>query len=197
MTLERQPNLCTLDGDEDVCNKIVCKKKITFRLKPKKNKMKDFEIVLVTAIVTIILTLLWCRHSKKAKDVVQTFGKKPTYYDIVYTHPEHKGLCYGIKNNLNAIATKRGVNVRFNDPTRLHYGNTMGGSRNSVFRILHGDTIFILKGSDLNMQCEGALCASKKNNPKDGAEYYKFDVNWGYNNSESAFQSLLAGGVID
>ena len=162
--------------------------------------MKDFEIVLVTAIVSIVLTLLWCHHrssKKEDKDVIQTFGKKPTYYDIVYTHTEHKGLCYGIKNNLNAIAKKRGVNVRFNDPTRLHYGNTMGGSRNSVFGTLRGDTIFILKGSDLEMDCEGALCASKKNNPKNGAEFYKFDVNWGYNNSERVFQSLLAGGVID
>ena len=53
--------------------------------------MKDFEIVIVTAIVSIVLTYLWCR-SRKPKAIVQTFGKNPTYYDIVYIQQEDKDV---------------------------------------------------------------------------------------------------------
>ena len=159
--------------------------------------MKDFEIVIVTAIVSIVLTYLWCR-SRKPKAIVQTFGKNPTYYDVVYRNPDHKRMCNEIQDNLNDIAKKRGINIRFNNPTRITPDETMGGHSNRVFNYLSGNGGIIVKASEFKKECTDSLCTKKRWNFTDTrTEVLPFDITWAVDNSEKFMDGLLRSGVID
>ena len=165
--------------------------------------MKDIEIVIVTAIVSSILTYLWMR-SRKPKAIVQTFGKNPTYYDIVYTDPvfkgdDPKGASYGIKEKLNEIAQTRGINIRFNNPTKMNAGNSIQPDWADLYtgHLYPGNKFVIVKASDLRYYDPPRDGLSTKKKYKLTGEWKVYSFDQAYKNFDLFMDTLLASGVID